>query len=90
VNKNIKKGDGLIMKTVFILKEINKLSSGEVEFYTDVYESEEKAKVDMKNQIQEHIDNNNAWVVWEDNNEVHLKDENENEYIFEIVGDVVK
>jgi hypothetical protein len=47
---------------VYILKEINLLDSGEKEFYVNVYETEEKAIQAMDNDINAHVENNNAYA----------------------------
>ena len=77
---------------VFVLNEINVLSSGEKGFYVTLYETEGKALVAMENDINNHIESNGAEISdgeigdWS----VQLTDENDNEYYFEIEVETVK
>jgi hypothetical protein len=71
---------------VYILKEINLLDSGEKEFYVNVYETEEKAIQAMDNDINAHVENNNAYIIDGEIGDwlVELSDENQNKYFFKI------
>lgn len=74
----------------YTLTEINDLSSGERSVYVDVYATKDLAVKDMKIQIEEHIENNEAFITEEDELEVTLNDPEENRYHFIIEKKRVK
>lgn len=80
------------MTEVFLLKEVNLLDSGEISFYVDPYETEDKALSAMKTEIEEHIENNQAFITDGELGDwiVILSDKEGNEYRFEIEKTVVK
>lgn len=72
--------------SVYLLKEMNLLDSGELEFFVNVYATEDKAKKAMEEDISEHIENNGAYISDGKIGEwvVKLSDEEGNNYSFEI------
>jgi len=66
----------------YTLTEIMELSSGEKSVHVDVYATKELAISDMKSQIEEHVSNNEAFIVEEDELKVTLSDPEENVYQF--------
>ena len=77
---------------VYVLKEINLLSSGEKGFYVNVYETEEKALKAMARDINEHSENNGAYITYGEIGDWHveLSDENNNDYTFKLESAIVE
>jgi hypothetical protein len=71
------------MKEVVILKEINRLDSGETGFYVEVFKTLEKAEESLKEQVDNYLEEGKK-IVWQDGNNIQLVDDDDNEYEFEI------
>jgi hypothetical protein len=71
------------MKEVAVLKEINLLDSGEMGFHVEVYETLEKAEAALQEQVNAYLEEGKR-ITWRDGNNIQLKDEDNNEYEFDI------
>jgi hypothetical protein len=69
---------------VCVLKELNQLASGEIQFYVEVYSNDDKAVVAMKEQTESYVEEYNATIVSESPESVELRDPKGNKYKFSI------
>jgi hypothetical protein len=77
------------MNEIVILKEINKLDSGETGFHVEAFETLEKAEISLREQVSDYLEEGKK-IVWQDGNNIQLTDEYNNLYEFDIVILTVK
>ena len=73
-------------KTVYALIETNYISEETDKFYVDLYEDEETAKQQMKEEVEESMEENESEIIFGSVEEgyVRLRDPQDNVYVFEI------